>query len=148
MTGGLLNDQALQASAVVANNAMNRERQLAGVNSRELGFNPLDRLTARIESQGPYSVSVGWLDLCGTGRALLHAAEHLAAGGLSDRITLVGVDVVDFVDPTRDPVRRPNWYAPRSRTGSHRNGSTSSPASTGCTTSATSWACSPARRPG
>src|SRR5689334_4762791 len=40
---GLLDDAALELSAVVANCAMNRERQLAGVNSytRELGFNPL-----------------------------------------------------------------------------------------------------------
>jgi len=39
----LLDDGDLTLSAVVANCAMNRERQLAGVNSytRELGFNPL-----------------------------------------------------------------------------------------------------------
>lgn len=38
--GVLLDDAALEKSAVVANRAMNRERQLAGVNShaRELGF--------------------------------------------------------------------------------------------------------------
>jgi len=102
MTGRLLNDDALHASAVVANNAMNRERQLAGVNSytRELGFNPLDWLTVRMRSKGQDTVSMGWLDLCcGTGRALLQAAEHLAAAGLSDRATLVGVDLVDTFDP-------------------------------------------------
>jgi SAM-dependent methyltransferase len=101
MPGRLLNDDALRASAVVANNVMNRGRQLAGVNSytRELGFNPLDWLTARISSQD--RDTVGWLDLCcGTGRALLQAAEHLAAAELSGRVTLVGVDLVDFFDPT------------------------------------------------
>jgi hypothetical protein len=42
---GLLDDTTLAASSVVANSAMNRERQLAGANSyaRELGFDPLDR---------------------------------------------------------------------------------------------------------
>lgn len=41
---GLLDDDELGASAVVANYAMNRERQLTGVNSyaRELGFDPVD----------------------------------------------------------------------------------------------------------
>jgi hypothetical protein len=33
MTGRLLDDHALHACAVVANSAMNRQRQLAGVNS-------------------------------------------------------------------------------------------------------------------
>jgi SAM-dependent methyltransferase len=80
----LLDDRALLASAVVANNAMNRERQLAGVNSyaRELGFNPADGL-------GPG----GWLDLCcGRGRALIQAAAQVSA-------PLVGVDLVDAFDP-------------------------------------------------
>jgi hypothetical protein len=99
MAGQLLDDDALHASAVVANSAMNRQRQLAGVNSytRELGFNPLDWLTARTRQ---YSGRVGWLDLCcGTGRALRHAAEHLAVLGLRDRVTLMGVDLVDWFDP-------------------------------------------------
>lgn len=40
MSGRPFDDAELEASAVVANCAMNRERQLAGVNSyaRELGF--------------------------------------------------------------------------------------------------------------
>jgi hypothetical protein len=44
----LLDSDTLAAFAVVANCAMNRERQLAGVNSpaRELGFNPVDVLRA------------------------------------------------------------------------------------------------------
>ena len=42
----LLDDERLERSAVVANNAMNRLRGLDGVNSyeRELGFRPLEIL--------------------------------------------------------------------------------------------------------
>jgi hypothetical protein len=61
---GLRDDEALHASAVVANSAMNRER--------ELGFNPLAWLVCR-------TGAVSWLDLCcGTGRALGQAADRLA----------------------------------------------------------------------
>lgn len=46
----------------------------------------------------------GWLDLCcGTGRALVQAAHQLRRDGLADRITLVGVDLVDHFDPTTVP---------------------------------------------
>jgi SAM-dependent methyltransferase len=96
MTDRLLDDATLAASSVVANSAMNRERQLAGPNSytRHLGFNPLDRL---LESPGG---SVAWLDLCcGQGRALLQAGAEVAARGRADRVELVGVDLVDYFDP-------------------------------------------------
>jgi len=51
----LLSDAELERSAVVANCAMNRERQLSGVNSyaRELGFDPLEFLTSRLADQAP-----------------------------------------------------------------------------------------------
>jgi SAM-dependent methyltransferase len=104
MPDRLLDDEALESSAVVANSAMNRERQLAGVNSytRELGFNPLHWITARI-GQSPQT-TIGWLDLCcGTGRCLLQAADTLARDNLDHLVTIVGVDLVDFFDPT--PVR-------------------------------------------
>src|SRR5262245_57397582 len=69
---------------------MNRERQLAGVNSytRELGFDPADRPAS--------GTSASWLDLCcGSGRALTQAAARLSEG-----VCLVGVDLVDaFVPP-------------------------------------------------
>jgi SAM-dependent methyltransferase len=98
----LLDDYALAASSVVANNAMNRERQLRGVNSyvRELGFDPLDSLLARLGDSGELDQSVhrsvGWLDLCcGSGRALIQAAEALQHGGHGDRAAIVGVDLVD-----------------------------------------------------
>jgi SAM-dependent methyltransferase len=76
----LLDDRALHASSVVANNAMNRERQLIGVNSyaKALGFDPLSR------------AGTAWLDLCcGSGRALVQAAAR------ADGVTLTGVDLVD-----------------------------------------------------
>jgi SAM-dependent methyltransferase len=96
----LLDELTLIRSAVVANCAMNRDRQLAGVNSytRELGFNPLDVLLARIgrDDSGP----AAWLDLCcGSGRALVQAAQHLHQAGLSGRATLAGIDLVDTFDP-------------------------------------------------
>ncbi|GAA1836145.1 hypothetical protein GCM10009682_62770 [Luedemannella flava] len=100
--GRLLDDEALHASAVVANNAMNRERQLTGVNSyaRELGFDPVDRLVARLADAD----RVAWLDLCcGTGRALVDAADRLRHAGLADRVRLTGVDLVDFFAAARRP---------------------------------------------
>lgn len=73
---------------------MNRERQLAGVNSYErvLGFDPLAWLTATARTKS----DVAWLDLCcGAGRALIDAAARLRQHGLAGRTTLVGVDLVD-----------------------------------------------------
>ncbi|HEX9030572.1 MAG TPA: methyltransferase domain-containing protein [Streptosporangiaceae bacterium] len=98
---GLLGDSDLERSAVVANCLMNRERQLAGVNSyeRELGFNPLPFLRSRLAEQPPSAV-VRWLDLCcGTGRALVQAAGQLAGAGFAGRAVLVGVDLAGMFDP-------------------------------------------------
>src|SRR5512135_1302326 len=84
----LLDGAALLASDVVANCAMNRERQLVGVNSyaRELGFDPVDVLLTRlaeVRDARPGPTAVGWLDLCcGRGRALLQAGERVGAAGL------------------------------------------------------------------
>lgn len=99
----LLDDGALAASSVVADCAMNRERQLAGVNSysRELGFNPLDWLRSRMvgHDRDGTTTDVGWLDpCCGTGRALIQAADELKDDGLADRVGLIGVDLVDSFD--------------------------------------------------
>jgi trans-aconitate methyltransferase len=100
----VLDDHALELSSVVANNAMNRERQLAGVNSytRELGFNPVDWLIARADRAG---APVRWLDLCcGSGRSLIQAADRLTEAGLRGRATIEGVDLVDFFAPSpHDP---------------------------------------------
>ncbi len=89
----LIDDSELHRSAVVANNAMNRERGLDGVNSyaRDLGFHPLDRLRPRLAEHGAAS----WLDLCcGQGRALAQAAASRLDG-----LTLTGVDLVGHFDP-------------------------------------------------
>ena len=77
---------------MVANCLMNRERQLAGVNSyaRELGFNPLDVLRAAITGNG----TGAWLDLCcGTGRALIQAAVAQHGEGLALQCAITGVDL-------------------------------------------------------
>jgi SAM-dependent methyltransferase len=99
----LLDDVTLHASSVVANNAMNRERQLAGVNSyqRELGFSPLDVLATTVANNG----TAAWLDLCcGTGRAVIEAADMLHRDGLAHRTMIVGVDLVDAFAPTLVPL--------------------------------------------
>jgi SAM-dependent methyltransferase len=99
----LLGNDALERSSVVANCAMNRERQLAGVNSytRELGFNPVDVLATAVtgtDSSAPGTAA--WLDLCcGSGRALIQAAGELHRAGLAEHTALVGVDLVDAFDP-------------------------------------------------
>ncbi|MFC7247574.1 class I SAM-dependent methyltransferase [Catellatospora aurea] len=88
----LLDDEALERSSVVANNAMNRERGLDGVNSyaRDLGLHPLDRLRPRLAEHG----AAAWLDLCcGQGRALVEAA-----GQAPDGLEIVGVDLVGHFD--------------------------------------------------
>jgi SAM-dependent methyltransferase len=96
MTEHLVDDATLATSSVVANSAMNRERGLAGPNSytRDLGFNPLDRLLSGGDD------GVAWLDLCcGQGRALSQAGTEIADRGLAGRVELVGVDLVDYFDP-------------------------------------------------
>ena len=93
----LLSDDALERSAVVANCRMNRERRLTGSNgyARELGFNPLDFLTDRLA----HREGASWLDLCcGTGRALVEAAERLGAAGLAARVEILGVDLAGLFD--------------------------------------------------
>ena len=87
---GLLGDDELERSGVVANCRMNRERDLAGSNgyAREVGFNPLDFLRRRLAPGRP----AAWLDLCcGTGKALIQAAGVVRAEGLD--VEIVGVDL-------------------------------------------------------
>jgi SAM-dependent methyltransferase len=96
----LLSDEALERSAVVANCRMNRERNLAGTNGydKELGFNPLDVLKEMLGDEG----RLAWLDLCcGSGKALIQAAEQVHAGGLSARVDILGVDLVGMFLPSR-----------------------------------------------
>lgn len=89
----LLNNGELERSSIVANCRMNRERTLTGSNgySRDLGFNPLDFLKKKLSVQD----HVRWLDLCcGTGRALIEAAQIIHDEGLDSHVEIVGVDLV------------------------------------------------------
>jgi SAM-dependent methyltransferase len=96
VTTPLLSDAELEGCAVVANNAMNRERGLSGVNSyaKDLGLDVLAFLRERIQANS----AVSWLDLCcGTGRALIQAAGQQIRG-----LRMTGVDLVDYFDDHRD----------------------------------------------
>ena len=99
----LLDDATLEASTVVANNAMNRERGLTGANSyaKELGLDPYEFLLDRVEG----GRAPAWLDLCcGSGRALIHAAGRFATEHPDADVTIIGVDLVDyFATPVRPP---------------------------------------------
>jgi len=91
----LLEEHDLDASAVVANNAMNRERGITGTNSyaKGLGFDLLSFLDEKLENQA----EVSWLDLCcGTGKALVEAAQHFQTRGLGQLLSIRGVDLVAF----------------------------------------------------
>jgi len=86
----LLNDEELEKSAVVANCDMNRERCLAGSNgyAKEVTFHPLDFLKVRVAT----GRSAAWLDFCcGSGKALIEAADVIQAAGWCAEI--VGVDL-------------------------------------------------------
>lgn len=94
----LLDATALEKSEVVANAYMNRERNLAGANSyeKDLGFSPRDFLKEKLQKQH----EAAWLDLCcGTGRALIQAAEAFRKSGMDSRVKLTGVDLVPIFDP-------------------------------------------------
>ena len=103
----LLDTAALEKSQIVANASMNRERNLTGANSyeKDLGFAPLDLLKKTLEKQH----EAAWLDLCcGTGRALIQAAEACLTAGLDHKIKLTGVDLVPMfhsIRPGLDAVR-------------------------------------------
>jgi SAM-dependent methyltransferase len=89
----LLGNEALERSAIVANNRMNRERGLVGGNgyAKDLGLNPLEWLLARLKSAN----KVSWLDLCcGSGKALIEASLEIRELGVEDRVSIVGVDLV------------------------------------------------------
>jgi SAM-dependent methyltransferase len=87
----LLNSRELEASSVVANCTMNRERQLLGSNSyeRELGLSPLSFL----RTVSP-AVPLWWIDLCcGSGRALIEAAAEVAGNSDSSCFRIEGIDL-------------------------------------------------------
>ncbi len=97
----LLNDLALERSAVVANCRMNRERGLAGSNGydKEIGFHPLEVLNERCFA----GHAAAWLDLCcGSGKALIEASRLIHDEGLTAMIEIVGVDLAGIF-AARDP---------------------------------------------
>jgi len=79
----------------VANCRMNREREIRGTNSyaADLGFDVVQFLSEKLERRK----AVAWLDLCcGSGRALIQAAECFRELGLANRVSLLGLDLVDM----------------------------------------------------
>jgi 2-polyprenyl-3-methyl-5-hydroxy-6-metoxy-1,4-benzoquinol methylase len=120
MNKHLLNSRDLEKSSVVANSLMNRERKAIGSNSyqHELGFNPIEYIvnilnekvrTACLTSKElqvykakahNQQTSFSWLDICcGSGKALIESTEILTSKGFSDRVKLIGIDLVDFFQP-------------------------------------------------
>jgi SAM-dependent methyltransferase len=99
----LLSEAQLEWSAVVANNAMNRERKAKGVNSyeKDIGFDPIKFIENRsIQHQ------VSWADLCcGKGNALIEAAQYFKNKNWVGKIDLTGIDLVDYFS---DAVELPN----------------------------------------
>ncbi|WP_308163182.1 class I SAM-dependent methyltransferase [Nocardia alni] len=92
----LLDDAVLEQTSVVANNAMNRDRRLSGVNSyaRELGFDPYERLVTLLGERPGGQPS--WIDVCcGSGRALLAAEAGLAREFPEADVALRGIDLVE-----------------------------------------------------
>jgi SAM-dependent methyltransferase len=60
---------------------------------------PVDLLASVLAERRFTGATVVWLDLCcGTGRALVQAADRLAHAGLARKTELVGVDLVDAFD--------------------------------------------------
>lgn len=89
----LQTDQKLALSSVVANNRMNRERVLSGVNSyqKELGLD----FVANLMTQAPYENELRWMDLCcGQGNAMIQAAAELADKPEAVKMHLEGLDLV------------------------------------------------------
>jgi RimJ/RimL family protein N-acetyltransferase/SAM-dependent methyltransferase len=89
----ILSDADLENSPIVANSTMNRQRSCSGDNSytKELLLDPIEFLQSRLESQA----HVAWLDLCcGTGRALIDAAQILRSKRHQADLQIVGVDLV------------------------------------------------------
>ncbi|MEZ6119941.1 MAG: methyltransferase domain-containing protein [Pirellulaceae bacterium] len=98
----LLDRQSLEASPVVANCAMNRERDLTGTNGYgiELGVEPLEWLRQRLSRQRV----VRWLDLCcGSGKALIQAAAGCESATdavlRNGAVQITGVDLVGMFLP-------------------------------------------------
>lgn len=110
-TSSLLSSVELERSTVVANNRMNRERLLWGLNSyqKELGrtremqsIDFREFLSSRAQSGSP----VRWMDLCcGSGNALIQAALAFRESGLSAAFRLEGLDLAGMFSQIPDSVQ-------------------------------------------
>jgi len=88
----LQTDESLIWLPVVANCRMNRERGLRGVNSYEKEFR-FD-IPAFLTEQARHAPVVRWLDLCcGSGRALIEAAEYCQSRELQAQVIIEGWDL-------------------------------------------------------
>lgn len=99
----LLTEKELEWSSVVASNRMNRERNASGINSyeKEFSFKPELFIEKLIKENG----EAAWLDLCcGKGNALIQAAGYFANNNLQDKITLLGIDLLDAFAATGDNI--------------------------------------------
>jgi len=101
----------LNASPIVANAAMNRERNIQGTNSysKDLDFDILGFLKpGALHSPSQIlggTQPVKWLDLCcGTGKALIQATNLLLEEGF-DQFSITGIDLVSMFD---SPPQVPN----------------------------------------
>jgi SAM-dependent methyltransferase len=97
MKKGLLPQDDLERSPVVANSLMNRERSCFGGNSyqKELFFDIIEFLKERLQTQKQTS----WLDLCcGSGKALIEAANFLAGEKFNSELKIIGADLVSMFD--------------------------------------------------
>jgi SAM-dependent methyltransferase len=95
----LLQPEQLQASPIVANNRMNRERNATGINSyeKDLGLNPIAFLQEKLRQQK----DVRWLDICcGKGKALIQTQGYFESE--MERLFFTGIDLVGMYDPIPD----------------------------------------------
>ncbi len=94
----LLNDKSLEASNIVANCLMNRERRAFGDNSyeKEIFINPYYYLKDRMQHQE----TVCWLDFCcGRGKAIIQLMTAFQKEGIDHRFQFIGVDLIEMGDP-------------------------------------------------
>ena len=95
LKGSLLDLRSLENSPTVANCRMNREREIRGTNSyaADLGFDVIQVLSEKLQGRE----AVAWLDVCcGSGQALIQAAGCFRDLGLANRVSLLGLDLVDM----------------------------------------------------
>jgi len=100
----LLDRLDLEQSSLVANSAMNRERGIEGGNSyeKELAFNPIFFLQKRLQGEKIAT----WLDICcGSGKALIEAAQIFHSQRIDAKIQITGIDLVSFFAPIPSDLR-------------------------------------------